>query len=545
MSCPLEPALLLYAEAELSGPELHELESHLVGCRDCRARVLALRDESRLLGDVLQERGRARARAAEPARAPEPGVALGLPLAVAAVTAALAFLGILLESRVPGGFDLLNPLRLKGAYEMAFDLVFWLQENAPGAVELAASVGVIAAVSAILTFAVGALYRHVYGAAAVLLLAFLGSVPQPAEGLVMRFDQDTQVTASEVIGESMLLTGELVHVDGVVEGNLIVSAKRLTIGGTVKGSVYALSRDVEITGTIEGNLHGLIEHTRIDGDVRGDVFEVGESVTLAPGGVVGRDLSMLAEDGIVGGRVGRDVFFGGEKLELRSEVGRHVQSPWAEGVALRDGARIGGDVNLGLRSEEQLERAPGAEVAGEVDVSPLDGMKEHYLDMYRDPGFWLLHGIMMVAAFVFGLLLRLLVPVIFEGELTTSPEFFRSLGYGLAVIVVTPLAIVALALTVVGIPVAVLTLFTYIVLFYSAEIVASAWIGRLLWAPTDESLFAFGRSFFVGLAALTVTSHIPFVGLPIAIVATLIGAGLMFEQWRNVALPRLTEARAW
>ena len=154
MSCPAEPTLLLYADAELAGVGLREVESHLVECRDCRERVVALRDESRLLLDVMLERERP-VRVADPPRVPEPGMVIGLPAAIAGVTAALAAFGFLIETRLPGGLDLLNPLRLKGAYEMAFDLIFLLRDRAPGMLELAASIGVLASVSAVLSFAVG------------------------------------------------------------------------------------------------------------------------------------------------------------------------------------------------------------------------------------------------------------------------------------------------------------------------------------------------------------------------------------------------------
>ena len=78
-----------------------------------------------------------------------------------------------------------------------------------------------------------------------------------------------------------------------------------------------------------------------------------------------------------------------------------------------------------------------------------------------------------------------------------------------------------------------MTLFVYVVLFYSAEIIVGAWIGRLLWPPSEEGMFAFGRSFFVGLLLLALVTHIPFIGVPIGIVATLVGAGLLFEYGRE------------
>ena len=112
MSCPSRTICLLYAERELDGSALRETEAHLVDCRACRARVVALREESTLLGDVLRsERERARADAA--AAAPEPGVALGVPLAIAAVPRPAAVASALLDVRLPGALDLLNPRRLK------------------------------------------------------------------------------------------------------------------------------------------------------------------------------------------------------------------------------------------------------------------------------------------------------------------------------------------------------------------------------------------------------------------------------------------------
>lgn len=536
MSCPPEATLLLYVDAELTGEALRALESHLVGCRDCRTRIVTLRDESRWLADVLLERERS-LHAHAPARAPERHVGIGLPLAIAAVTGGLALAGLLIETRVPGGRDLLHPLRLAAAYEMGFDLIFWIRDRAPGLLELAGSIGVVAGVSAILTFAAGALYRKVYGAAAAALLVVIAGPPERATALEVRIDQNTQVYASEVVHESMLLSGEVAHIDGVVEGDLIVAADHVTIGGTVKGSLYVLAEDLEISGKVEQSLHGIVQRTRIDGSVGQSAYEAGEIVRLAPQGSIGRDLSLVARTGTLEGKVARDVVFGGGRLELRSQVGRNVDVRWADGVALRSGTRIGGNLKARLPDEADLTRAPDAQVAGAVSIEPREAVAEHYLAFYRERSFWIVQAVGFVASFLFGLLLRLAVPVVYTGHLTTGTQFFRTLFLGLLVILATPLAILVTAATVVGIPVAVLALFVYVVLLYSADLVVSAWLGRLIAPPADESFFAFGRSFLIGLAVLAVAGHVPFLGPPVMIVATLLGAGLLFEQARRRAAP--------
>jgi cytoskeletal protein CcmA (bactofilin family) len=306
----------------------------------------------------------------------------------------------------------------------------------------------------------------------------------------------------------------------------------------VKGNVYACARNLEITGTVEGSVHGAIERLLVDGKVVGSVYAASEIATLARDGDIGRDVALFVEEGIVGGPVGRDLVFVGDRLELRSSVGRDVDVRLAERVSLRDGARVAGTLDAVLPGEASLERAPGAQIDGVVTIHPRKGAKEHYLAHYREPGFYLLHAILLVGAFLFGLLLHWLAPWLLESELRTGAQFFRGLGAGFLVIVATPVAILLTALTVVGIPIAVLALFVYLIALYTGEIAVGAWLGRVLLPPADRSLMGFGRSLFVGLAVLTVVGHLPFLGPAVAIVATLVGVGLLVERARTLAPAR-------
>jgi cytoskeletal protein CcmA (bactofilin family) len=536
VSCPPESIALAYVDAELAREELRSFESHLLGCRDCRTLVVALRDESSLIADALLERQRAPSRAVRP-ELPERGVALGLPLAIGTVSVAFAVAGFLIESRIPGGLDLVHPLRLKGVIEMAFDFVFLLRDRIPGLVELALSLGIVASVSALLTFAVSALYRRVYGAAALGIAALLISAPGPASALVVSFDQETDVGAGQIIEESMLLSGDDVRIDGTVEGDVVAAAERIRIAGNVRGSLYVFARRLEITGTVSGAVHAVAEEVRIDGEVVGTVFVLGETFALGSGGRVARDLAVGAEHATLDGMVGRDVIFGGDRLEIAAVVGRHVDARWVESLRLRDGARVAGNVDAHLPEGDEVDRAPGATVSGEVRVLPRESRHERYFAHYAEPAFYLMHALAFVAAFVFGILLYALVPGLFEARVHTSREFFRALGLGFVALVVPPIAILAVALTVIGIPAAVLSLFVYVTALYTAEIVVGTWLGRTLLPPRDDSMYALGRSLLAGLAILVVLEHIPFLGPPISVIALLMGLGLLVERARQ--LPQL------
>ena len=74
-------------------------------------------------------------------------------MAIAAVTAILTIGGILVELRLPGVLDLLNPKRLIGVNKMAFDAIFMLRGRWPEFPDAAVLVGPMAAFSALAAIA--------------------------------------------------------------------------------------------------------------------------------------------------------------------------------------------------------------------------------------------------------------------------------------------------------------------------------------------------------------------------------------------------------
>ena len=528
MACPNAMTCLLYAEGELSGSALRETEAHLVGCRDCRTRVMALREESALLGEVL----RGELHHLAPAVADTRGIAFGVPLAVAAVAIALAAAGALVDARLPGALDLLHPRRIKGAVEMAFDVIFMLRASAPGLVELGFAVGVVASISALGSFLVSTASRRWFGGAALLALAF-AAAPEPARALLVHRGSDYHVAAGERVAESVLTRGaDRVDVDGTIDGDLIAMAERVTVRGQISGSLYVFCRELEITGTIGGAVHSISEHVRVEGTVRGGAYALVENLTLTSTARVQGDVGAISEEAVVEGSVARDLYVDGDRLDVRGAVGRHVSSHWLEELTLRDGTRVGGNVDVRLPEGRSIERAPGARVDGEVRVAVLESPREHYLDHYKSGRFYAFHLAWFTAAFLFGLIAHRLGPVVFRGTIANGSQLLRTLVTGFVMLVVMPIAVIAAALTIVGIPIAIAASFLYIIALYTADIAVGAWLGGLILPPADDSLFEFGKSLAIGLAIVSVVSLVPFVGPSAAVVALLLGLGLLTERAR-------------
>jgi cytoskeletal protein CcmA (bactofilin family) len=531
MSCPPEQVLSVYLDRELEPSERSALEAHLVRCAPCRGRVLSLRQEARLLADVLLGRERVPLRVATQ-RAPARGLALGAVPAIAATALAAAVLGWLAD--VP--FLPISPFRLVGVFDVAFDLVFMLRDRTPEFFSFAVAVAALASASALLSVLLSAVLRRVARPGASTLAAALALLAAPAESHAhfgLHRHEDFALPAGETHAGTLVASGDTVNVDGAVEGDLVVMAERLALRGEVLGNVLALARTVEIAGHVRGAVFCLCARTYVSGEIDSDFYVVTEELSFVGSGRVARNLTFMADRAVLEGEIGRDLMAAGERAEVRGRVGRDVYA-WDARVMLRDGARVGGNLTAYVEEDQKVEVAPGAVVAGEVASHPLPWPRETAMSRYRSPGFYVLHVILLAAAFVVGMVLHVVSPETLDARLESAGEFFRTLGIGFAALVATPLALALLAVTLVGLPLALIGLGVYLFALYAGGIAVAALVGRTLVDVEPGSARSFALALLLGLLVVGVLGHLPFLGVLIYGIVIPTGVGLLVGRAREV-----------
>ena len=539
MSCPPEWTVGAYVDQGLGAAEVRRVEAHLVGCERCRGLVLALREEARALGEALAGAGPRERAAAVAAEDPARGAAFGLPAAIAATAFVTAVGSALYEARLPMSW--LRPSSFLGVNDMLFDTMFLLREQASGWFELGLALGALGGLAAIATFLAGALLRRVAGSAALLLAAGLALLASDAARALPRFvhEETVRVAEGEAHEGTLAVSCESLEIEGRVVGDVIAFCERIVIRGEVDGTAILAGREVEMWGEV-GGLVAAGEQVRLEGAVGRSAYLAGERVRVGPRARIARDAFFGAEHVHVEGEVGRDLVAGGERVELEGEVGRDLEA-WSEGVVVRAGARVGGDLLAHLPEREALEVDAGAVVAGATDFEVLEGHRHTVWSRYRDGRFYTWLAIGFAASFLIGMALHALFPGLFAGRLTTGRDFLVSLGLGFAVLILAPIALVLLALTVVGIPAALIGLAAWGVTLYLGAIVVAALIGRSLVRPRGHGTRDFGLALLVGLAVVALAKSLPFVGRPAGWVIALVGVGLLALQaygaWQRSRAP--------
>jgi hypothetical protein len=187
-------------------------------------------------------------------------------------------------------------------------------------------------------------------------------------------------------------------------------------------------------------------------------------------------------------------------------------------------ARVGGNVTAHVDSAGDLTVADGATVGGSVNEQLVE--REQRRNEYRTLGYYFGQVIRLAGAFVTGLLLLWLFPVLREVSLPSPVAVLRSAGIGLAAAVTLPVAAVLVCLTIVGIPLGVLTFIVGAIGLYFSKAVIAQIVGRGVLRdrmPTPH----YAMTLLVGLVIVILAINLPWIGGLANLVLTLVGFGII------------------
>jgi len=538
MSCPHEWQLSAYADAGLSAVDVRALETHLIGCARCRRRVIALRDEARVLRDLAHERLPA---PVAPARAGR-GVALGLPLAVGALALVSFGASTALEA-LPRPVRWLAPTENLGVTRMLINLAFTVRDNFSAWFDFAFALAALGAFAGVAYLVADLLLRRTGSGArtAVLLLALGAAAALSPEAAHAKFEvreQDSvSVPAGETVEASLIAFGDSVTIEGTVRGDLVAFGETVRIRGTVEGNVFCAGEDVELAGTVRGSIHCAGQDLRAAVTTLGSLYAAGEDLTIETAARVGADLAVACEDCRVHGEVARDLLAAGETVALEGRAGRDV-SVHAEELSFGATASYPGPIDLHMPEGEAPEIAPGA-LLGKTTRSALDEHEGPVTPIRRFTQAQRMrsHLVTVMASFLVGLVLFALAPGIFDVRVESPSRFFGALGAGIVALASLIAVGVLFAVTVIGIPAALIVFLGMAALMFVGPVVVAALIGRSAMRASSAGSFRdFAIALGVGHLLLGVLTFLPGIGGLALAILVLEGTGLLALQaveWWN------------
>jgi cytoskeletal protein CcmA (bactofilin family) len=341
-------------------------------------------------------------------------------------------------------------------------------------------------------------YLHRVAVALLVILVLVGGLPTVA--VAQQSDADGSEPSSAIVR---------IDENETFEGTLDATAGAVVIAGTVDGDVSATAGSVLVTetGRVTGDLNATAGSVLIEGTVDGSATVASAALELREGSSVG-GLDAGVADARIAGSIGGDAAVDAATLAVTptatvdgSLTYRSEDATVADGATITDGA---------TRDDDLEVASPGGFGGGDADLPTIPSWVGA---VYSVLSSLLLGAILLLAAPNFG---RRVAEV---G--TTQP--LRSGGIGLLTLIGTPIALLILLVTIVGIPISLVGALVFGAVVFAATVYGAFVLGTWLLSLGDYRN-RWG-ALVAGVVAVAVVRQLPVIGGLARFVVLLLGLG--------------------
>ncbi len=533
MECYSEQIVSIFVDGELPAEEARRLRDHLATCRRCRQLLDALRAENLVLSESLQELPEEADSPADFSRLPWSWGDVTIVAGVLALGSVVA--GWIDKVSIPDALEWLNPFSLNGRTNLFFNLSYYFSNG--GTAMVADYVADVGKILLVLLLGGGLLLlgrRWRLRQPGLRLLIVMLALSLPGFSLQLRHSDFVTVAANETVDDTLLASGNVVRVEGVINGDLLAFGQSVEVRGTVKGDLVSFAKRTVVSGTVEGNIYNFSNSLDLDGQLAHNLYGLTQSLHVNDRGRVGGGIVVAAGDVSLEGEVHRSVTMFAGNTDVSGSIGRELTMT-GDSLNVTNTARIGGNLSARVRELKNVHIADGATITGTRDIQRR--VRENH---FTHPGFYFFQAIWLAAAMLVGWLGLLLFPGFFRASTQAVGSGWRSLGLGVAVLAGVPVVIIVAAITLVGLPLSLMLLALYLTAIGLAKIWVGAFLGRTLLKPSGATRSDWLLGLLLGLLILTIVGFIPYVGGFVRFGVVCLGLGAFAWQLYRASRPAVT-----
>lgn len=155
-----------------------------------------------------------------------------------------------------------------------------------------------------------------------------------------------EIKAGVTVDDDIVLTSDMVHMDGTVNGLLMAFGNTITINGPVNGDLIVMGQSILLTenAVIDGNVFTAGQNITVNGKITGSLlaasmvmtngpkseimrnqYYAGYSLTQSAGSKTGKDIRAGLYQAILEGETGQDAVIYGEAVEVKGNIKRNAE----------------------------------------------------------------------------------------------------------------------------------------------------------------------------------------------------------------------------
>ncbi len=374
------------------------------------------------------------------------------------------------------------------------------------------------------------------------LLAVALILPFSAKAMTVKSEDSVYVPKDQVVASSLYAAGSSITIDGKVQGDLVCAGQSITVNGIVDGDVLCAGQSITINGSVGGSVRGAGNSITIAGKVARNVTVAGANVTVNPDATIGWDLSFASAFADLRGKIGRDVDGAGASTTIAGAIGRNVylllddnrskENNPRPSLTVSSTAKVNGNITYRAMSDAAIEE--GSAIKGEVKKEDYKVFNKNERRDANNGWAW---------GALFGIFSSLIIGLVFIGWLKRPAREMTdimlakpwpSIGWGLIVSIVAPIATFIVCVTIIGLPLGLIMLAAWLLSLFIGHIIFAVALGRWLMKKFGKALEqpTLMWPMVIGVVATSILIAIPVIGMLICMIATLWGIGGIWQYAR-------------
>lgn len=354
--------------------------------------------------------------------------------------------------------------------------------------------------------------------------------------------ENINLSKDEVINHDYFAVANSVNLSGTINGDAYIAGGNVTFDGIINGDLIVAGGNLTILGKVTGDVRAAGGNIIFSAEVDKNVTILGGSISLSTSGKISGSLASAGGNISINSPIGKGVNAAGGQISLGNSVGETVNI-YTDNLILSPTTAIIGDLNYW--SENKIQMNPEASIAGKINyhysqtpqlnVKKANNIsKDNKIFGYMTAGSLFFYLYNFIVTLIVGLLLIKLLPVFTTNTVKTlNTQPWISLGVGLIAVILFPIIFIILIITIIGIPVALMLLLTFIVLWFISQIFVALFLGSKILTYFNKQKSSIGWQLLTGLLILGVLSLIPVVNFLIGMLTYFIGIGALLIQKKN------------
>jgi len=325
------------------------------------------------------------------------------------------------------------------------------------------------------------------------------------------------VPKGKVVEGDLFVGAGIINIDGVVTGDLFFGGNAVNVNGEVQGDIIGMGGSFTLNGQAGDDVRVWCQSVIINGRIKKSLTAFGATVGVFQKSVIGRDIYFGCGEARLGGEIWGEAKGESGIIQLSGLVGKSAKFHAGQ-INLHPNAKIRGNLEYSARN---LDIQQGAVVEGKVNKIPARKESNKWLSW----NFYIVELVCLFGAIVVGMVLIRLFPEMTSRVTRQVREYWKSLGMGFIVLICSPVLVIIMAITLIGIPLSIIILIIYLLFLYIGQIFVSIVVGQEILRSNEKYPF---RALILGMVIYTVLCTVPFIGWLIKILIVILGFGAVY-----------------